>query len=364
MNFHLSNDDTVCFIGDSITHAGAYHKIVSDSCTLRWPERRVRWRNCGISGDSAAGALGRFDTDIAPHHPTHAFVLFGMNDGNRSLYTSPGNTAARAEAIANHTSNMTQLVARLQALGARQVFLISPTAYDQYTRLETGGEPCGYDDALAEMGDAARTLAMRSGIGFIDLHTCFRAAVQAGRARYVSDDRVHPLPVGHFLMAVKILEALELPAQGADGLPCVVSDEMWAAAPRELQAAWRALNPMNERTIAQAREICRLTAERHEYEIRRLRNPIAARMFLGWERHERRQHGIELPAEDHAAARLLVERNEGNPYVIGLYRDFLEYGGTAARQEAWAELAAMDAAIRRAVEIPARPCEMRSSVRA
>jgi hypothetical protein len=60
----------------------------------------------------------------------------------------------------------------------------------------------------------------------------------------------------------------------------------------------------------------------------------------------------------------LVERNEGNPYVIGLYRDFLEYGGAAARQEAWAELAAMDAAIRRAVEIPARPCEMRSSVRA
>jgi len=61
--------DVVCFVGDSITHDGLYHKILSDVVTLRDPARRVRWVNAGISGDSAGGAVGRFDRDVAPHRP-------------------------------------------------------------------------------------------------------------------------------------------------------------------------------------------------------------------------------------------------------------------------------------------------------
>ena len=183
MLFEPNTGDTICFIGDSVTHEGLYQKIVSDCWTLRRPERRVRWMNCGISGDSAAGALRRFDWDIAPHRPTTAFVMFGMNDGNRWLYEAEqagtdGNAAARAEAIAAHVVRMTALVDRLRAVGTRQIVLLSPTVYDQYTRLDAVGEPCGYDDALATMGDAARSLAQRAGVGFVDLHAAFLAAVR------------------------------------------------------------------------------------------------------------------------------------------------------------------------------------------
>jgi len=210
--------------------------------------------------------------------------MFGMNDGNRGLYErhlkgTDGNPAARSQAIAAHSASMATLVDRLRALGTQEIILISPTVYDQYSHLEAGNELAGYDDALAEMGAAARALAERTGISFIDLHTPFREAVRtevaAGKATYIGDDRVHPLPVGHLLMAVIILEALGTPAGvartelQADGrtvaenatitdltitlnrlewtyaaraLPCVAPADAWATAPAILQAAWRALN--------------------------------------------------------------------------------------------------------------------------
>ena len=435
MLFEPIDGETVCFIGDSITHAGAYHKIVTDVWTLRRPERRVRWVNCGISGDSAGGALERFERDIATHRPTWAFVLFGMNDGNRGLYErrlagTTDNAAARAKAIEAHVANLCALVARLRGIGTREIILISPTVYDQYTRLEADDNLYGYDDALAEMGEAARALAERTGCGFVDLHAAFLAAVRAeaaiGKATYVGADRVHPPPVGHLLMAVTMLEALGTPKGvtrtevsvgcgavaenavvsgvtssagrlewtcAARSLPCVAPAEAWVAAPAALQAAWRALNretvaiqglgagtyelSVDGQKIAeadaaawadgvdlaaipcapqvmQAAEVCRLTEVRHQLAVARVRNPTAARMFLKWDRYGLQQRGIVLPADEAAAARHLVERGEGNPYILGLYRDLLEHGSAAATAHTAAQLADMDGEIRRASAIPAR----------
>ena len=435
MLFEPIDGDTVCFIGDSITHHGLFHKIVADVWTLRRPDCRVRWVNCGISGDSAGGALGRFDRDVAPHQPTHAFVLFGMNDGNRGLYErrlagTEGNATARAKAIESHVANMAALVARLREIGTREMFLISPTVYDQYTRFEADDNLCGYDDALAEMGEAARDLAKSTGASFIDLHAAFLAAVQAeatvGKATYVGADRVHPPSAGHLLMAITILEALGTPrgvartelrvdagavadravvsgvtnlagrlewTYAARSLPCVAPREAWLAAPVALQDAWRALNRETlcvrglmagtyvlsvdgqevmtadasawadgvdlaaiacAPQVLQATEVCRLTELRHQFAIAHVRNPTAARMFLTWDRYGLKQQGVDVPDDEEEAARYLVKRGEGNPYILGLYRDLLEHGGAAATARTAAQWAEMDAEIARAATIPGR----------
>ena len=361
--------------------------------------------------------------------------MFGMNDGNRSLYErqftgTAGNAAARAAAIEAHKASMATLVERLRTLGTREIILVSPTVYDQYTRLEAGNDIAAYDDALAEIGDAARTLAERTGIGFIDLHTPFSAAVRteaaAGQATYISEDRVHPLPVGHLFMAVTILEALGIPAgvartelrangrvvaenatitgvmtaancrewtYAAQALPCVAPADAWAAAPATLQAAWRTLNretmtirglaagtyeltvdgqPVVAATAAewatgidlagnprapqvvQAAAVCRLTEARHQLTIAGLRNPTAARMFLKWDSQALRQRGGVVPEDETAAARQFIEAGEGNPYILGLYRDLLKYGGAAGKAETAMQLAALDAAIEQAAVIPVR----------
>ena len=47
------NNDTVCLIGDSITHSGMYHSYLQLFYVTRFPQMHLKFINCGISGDSA-----------------------------------------------------------------------------------------------------------------------------------------------------------------------------------------------------------------------------------------------------------------------------------------------------------------------
>lgn len=58
-DFAIRDKDTVVFLGDSITAARTYGKIIENYTLLRYPERRVRFVNAGWGGDTAAGGLGR-----------------------------------------------------------------------------------------------------------------------------------------------------------------------------------------------------------------------------------------------------------------------------------------------------------------
>lgn len=49
----FKDGETVCFLGDSITHGGRFHSYVYDYYLTRFPDRTVRFVNAGISGDSA-----------------------------------------------------------------------------------------------------------------------------------------------------------------------------------------------------------------------------------------------------------------------------------------------------------------------
>ena len=72
--------DRVAFIGDSITHGGRYHADVYLFYATRFPGQPFTAYNCGISGDTAPGTNLRFEDDIAPHRPTAATIMLGMND--------------------------------------------------------------------------------------------------------------------------------------------------------------------------------------------------------------------------------------------------------------------------------------------
>ena len=84
--------DVVCFLGDSITHGGLYHKDIADFYALRFPDRKIKMINCGIGGDTAGGALGRLDWDVLAHQPTVITIMLGMNDiGHSNYYSDPEN---------------------------------------------------------------------------------------------------------------------------------------------------------------------------------------------------------------------------------------------------------------------------------
>src|SRR5262245_2740383 len=79
-DFALRDGDTVVFLGDSITAARTYGKIIENYTLLRFPDRKMRFINSGVGGDTAAGGLKRLDRDVFAHKPTVLFVAYGVND--------------------------------------------------------------------------------------------------------------------------------------------------------------------------------------------------------------------------------------------------------------------------------------------
>lgn len=211
----FASGERVCWIGDSITQSGLWHSHVSLFHRTRFPDVDCAWINCGLSGDSAAGAMRRFEWDIAPQRPTVAVLMFGMNDVARHLYGPDAaddiRLAQRRDAITAHERTMSALADRLVALGARLI-CVSPSIYDDTGRQQVANL-VGVDRALATCGDAARALADRHGGGFIDLHTpmaaCNAVLQQSDpNASIVGTDRVHPGPPGHLFMAYHVLRGL------------------------------------------------------------------------------------------------------------------------------------------------------------
>ncbi len=79
-DYALRDGDTVVFLGDSITAARTYGKIVENYTLLRFPGRKVRFVNSGRGGDTAAGGLKRLDRDVFAHGATVLIVAYGVND--------------------------------------------------------------------------------------------------------------------------------------------------------------------------------------------------------------------------------------------------------------------------------------------
>ena len=211
--------DRWCVLGDSITHGGRYQHFIYLFYATRFPDRTIDIFNCGISGDSASGALRRLDDDVLIHKPTVVSIMLGMNDVGRNLYEpgspSPEVEKHREKALTDHAQNMKQLAEKLTASGARLIFL-TPTPFDDTSTMEKPNLP-GVNHALAISANNARLLAKTFGGGLVDFHqpmTELNLAQQKLDPRYtlIGPDRVHPQDVGHLVMTYLFLKAQALPS--------------------------------------------------------------------------------------------------------------------------------------------------------
>jgi lysophospholipase L1-like esterase len=206
--------DRWCVVGDSITHSGTYHQWVALYWLTRHPERALDVFNCGVSGDTAAGGLTRFDWDILVHRPTVASVMFGMNDVTRTLYSdapvTPEIGQKRRERLDAYQKNQRELVARLQRAGVR-VMLVTPTPFDQTAAIDRPKQT-GVNEALGECAAFLRHLADETGATVVDFYgpmNHLSAALQAKDPAYTftRGDRVHPTEPWHLVMAYLFLKA-------------------------------------------------------------------------------------------------------------------------------------------------------------
>jgi len=211
--------DTVCFVGDSITHGGSYHTQILLFYATRFPDRRFDSYNCGISGDSAGGTLTRYSWDVVPRKPNVATIMLGMNDVWRDNYgkdkTSPEFEAKHKQALDLYSANMLKLSQTLSDAGCKLIF-ITPSIYDQTGNQKTNNL-FGVNDALGVCAKDCQDLAAKFNGGLVDFHTIMGKVNEEGQKddpsfTIVGGDRVHPGNPGHMLMAYAFLKAQGVPS--------------------------------------------------------------------------------------------------------------------------------------------------------
>jgi lysophospholipase L1-like esterase len=217
----FQSGDVVTFIGDSITHGGTYHAVVTQFYATRYPKRQIRFYNCGIGGDRASTIMSdekfRLNADILSHKPSQATIMLGMNDVGHADYRgvteTPEILKKRQNSLDIYDQNMVKLIEALKKSGAK-LTLITPSIYDETTKLEKASTNIsqGGNRALGICAAKVTGWAKLQGAGLVKFYETMNA-INAREQRkdpsftVVGPDRVHPGPVGHFVMAYTFLKA-------------------------------------------------------------------------------------------------------------------------------------------------------------
>lgn len=209
-DFALKDGDTVVFLGDSITAARTYTKIVESYTLLRFPQRRIRFYNAGIGGDTAAGALKRLERDVFSRNATVLTVCFGLNDIGWGLH-------ADDEHKARYLDSLRTLIDECRKRDVRVFICSSPVTAEVPDKSETG--------YLQKMCDEAFVMAKQQGAATIDVQRPMRdvqrrvLAVnktikdEAKHTKLHVADGVHLNDLGHLAMAYAFLKGFHAPSE-------------------------------------------------------------------------------------------------------------------------------------------------------
>lgn len=227
----LKGGETIVFFGDSITQAGGYVNYFEAYLLTRFPGKKFRVINHGISSETISGtseedhhprrpwALPRFARDVAKWKPDVVVACFGMNDGN---YYPFEETRFKA-----YQKGIRTLIERTKNEAKAKLILMTPPPYDPYRRRV--GDPnaktygykfpaVDYDETLRRYSEWLVSLR-KDGQIVVDLHSQMNALLKMRRKKQVSysfsPDGVHPDATGHWLMAQFLLEELGMPATAA-----------------------------------------------------------------------------------------------------------------------------------------------------
>ncbi len=225
----FQDGETVCFLGDSITHGRQYHSMIYAYYLTRFPDRTIRFVNAGIAGDSAGGALGRLEEDVLSKSPSTVVVMLGMNDVGRGNYVANPTAKqlkAQAQALERYRANMDKLLGRLKAETSARFVLMTPSPFDQTCVNDRDNNQPGCNDGLGRCAEIARSLAPKYRAEVVDLHgpmTAFNLQRQKHDPKYtiIGPDRVHPGAPGNLMMAWLFLKA--------QGAPALVSEVVFDA---------------------------------------------------------------------------------------------------------------------------------------
>ena len=208
-DFAIRDGDTVVFLGDSITAARTYGKIIENYTLLRYPRRKVCFVNAGQGGDTAAGGLKRLQRDVFDKHATLLTVAYGVNDIGWGLH-------ADAEHKQKYLEGIRGIVEACRKRDVRVYICSAAVTAEDPDKAENG--------FLQKMCDEGMALSRSLGGKSIDVQRTMRAIQKKvwkanegitdkdKRATLHAVDGIHLNETGQLAMAFAILKGLGAPA--------------------------------------------------------------------------------------------------------------------------------------------------------
>ena len=217
--FELHEGDRVVFLGNSFFERARQHGHLETSLTLRWPDRKITFRNLGWDGDTVFGhsrtggrrrsvfgdpeeGFGKMIAHLRQLDPTVVFVAYGWNESFAGEQGAPGFRRG--------------LERLLEEAGNKRFVLLSPTPAERgfgaelpFTRKEglRGQDHVSRRNAtLKSFRDVIASVATEGGHHFVDLFS----ALQQSKTPY-SSNGIHPSAEGYRSIARTMATSLSLP---------------------------------------------------------------------------------------------------------------------------------------------------------
>jgi lysophospholipase L1-like esterase len=208
-DFLLQDGQSMVFIGDSITDCGrrgeaapfgsGYVKAAIDLVTARYPERRIRYLNTGISGNTVADLHGRWQEDVIAHRPDWLSVKIGINDLHRTLNDTP-----QAVPPDRYEQLYREILTRARASTSARLVLIDPF----YISTAEEGVEAEVLRRLRDYLDVVHRLAQEFDAISVRTHEVFQEQLRHRPASHFCAEPVHPYLSGHVVIAHALLEQL------------------------------------------------------------------------------------------------------------------------------------------------------------
>ena len=202
--------DRIVFLGNAFFEQAIRHGELETSLALRWPDRKLTFRNIGWSGDTVFGhsrtfgrrgakfggpeaGFDKMNQHLQELDPDIVFVAYGFNE-----------SFEEAEGLDSFRQGAQRLLDRLGELNS-EIVLLSPPP------MEPGfGAPAEYVEkrnaSLQRYSEEMKALAESRGHAYVDLFKSLKK-----EARTYSKDGIHPSGDGYRRIADIIAEALGLP---------------------------------------------------------------------------------------------------------------------------------------------------------
>jgi lysophospholipase L1-like esterase len=211
--FQLKEGDRVVFYGDSITDQRLYTTFTETYVVTRFPKMHIWFVHSGVGGDRVTGGGAgdidlRLRRDVIAYKPTVMTIMLGMNDGRYKTWDE--------DVFKAYSTGYQHVIdAMKQAVPGIRITVIRPSPYDDVTRPPNIAD--GYNKVLIRYGQFVKELGEREGLTVADLNSPVVAMLAKAKAadpdlaQKIVEDRVHPGPGGHLIMAEALLKAWNAP---------------------------------------------------------------------------------------------------------------------------------------------------------